>query len=99
MIKSQKNKFNFSVGIDHYTSASSDMIDLKANSSASHADNRIYPALSWSRENDTKGTTLMAGVSFSTEFDYQSYGANIGFSQKQNRMGSLQRNFRLISIR
>jgi hypothetical protein len=37
------------------------MIDLKANSSASHADNRIYPALSWSRENTEKGTTLMAG--------------------------------------
>jgi hypothetical protein len=49
--KDRKNKFDFSVGIDHYTSASSDMIDLKANSSASHADNRIYPALSWSREN------------------------------------------------
>ncbi|SUX48918.1 hypothetical protein [Chryseobacterium indoltheticum] len=27
--KDRKNKFNFSVGIDHYTSASSDMIDLK----------------------------------------------------------------------
>jgi len=86
--KDRKNKFNFSVGIDHYTSASSDMIDLKANSSASHADNRIYPALNWSRENESKGTTLMAGVSFSTEFDYQSYGANIGFSQKTaNKMG------------
>ncbi len=86
--KDRKNRFDVSVGIDHYTSASSDMIDLKANSSASHADNRIYPALSWSRENEIKGTTLMAGVSFSTEFDYQSYGANIGFSQKtKNRMG------------
>ncbi|MET3537177.1 DUF3570 domain-containing protein [Chryseobacterium limigenitum] len=92
--KDRKNKFNFSVGIDHYTSASSDMIDLKANSSASHADNRIYPALSWSRENESKGTTLMAGVSFSTEFDYQSYGANIGFSQKTaNRMGEFTAKF------
>jgi len=92
--KDRKNKFNFSVGIDHYTSASSDMIDLKANSSASHADNRIYPALSWSRENESKGTTLMAGVSFSIEFDYQSYGANIGFSQKTaNRMGEFTAKF------
>lgn len=80
--KLRKNKFDFSVGIDHYTSASSDMIDLKANSSASRSDNRIYPALSWSRENEEKGTTLMAGVSLSSEYDYQSYGANIGFSQK-----------------
>lgn len=92
--KDRKNKFNFSVGIDHYTSASSDMIDLKANSSASHADNRIYPALSWSRENESKGTTLMAGVSFSTEYDYQSYGTNIGFSKKTaNKMGEFTAKF------
>ncbi|MCS4302451.1 DUF3570 domain-containing protein [Chryseobacterium sp. BIGb0232] len=92
--KDRKNKFGFSVGIDHYTSASSDMIDLQANSSASHADNRIYPALSWSRENAEKGTTLMAGVSTSFEFDYQSYSANIGFSQKtKNRMGEFTAKF------
>lgn len=92
--KDRKNKFGFSVGIDHYTSASSDMIDLKANSSASHSDNRIYPALSWSRENESKGTTLMAGISTSFEYDYQSYGANIGFSQKTaNRMGEFTAKF------
>lgn len=92
--KDRKNKFGFSVGIDHYTSASSDMIDLKANSSASRSDNRIYPALSWSRENESKGTSLMAGVSTSFEFDYQSYGANIGFSQKTaNRMGEFTAKF------
>lgn len=86
--KLRKNKLNLSVGIDHYTSASSDMIDLRANSSASHSDNRIYPTLSWSRENANKGTTLMAGVSLSSEFDYQSYGANIGFAKKTpNKMG------------
>ncbi|MBW3524843.1 MULTISPECIES: DUF3570 domain-containing protein [unclassified Chryseobacterium] len=92
--KDRKNKFGFSVGIDHYTSASSDMIDLQANSSASHADNRIYPALSWSRENTEKGSTLMAGVSTSFEYDYQSYSANIGFSQKtKNRMGEFTAKF------
>lgn len=86
--KLRKNKLNLSVGIDHYTSASSDMIDLRANSSASHSDKRIYPTLSWSRENANKGTTLMAGVSLSSEFDYQSYGANIGFAKKTpNKMG------------
>lgn len=92
--KNRKNIVDFSVGIDHYTSASSDMIDLKANSSASYSDNRIYPALNWSRENETKGNTLMAGVSFSTEYDYQSYGANIGFSQKTaNKMGEFTAKF------
>ena len=86
--KLRKNKFTLDVGIDHYTSASSDMVDLNANSSASHGDTRIYPSLGWSRENETKGSTLMAGVSFSSEFDYQSIGANIGISQKTpNRMG------------
>ncbi|MFC0345181.1 DUF3570 domain-containing protein [Epilithonimonas hispanica] len=92
--KDRKNKFGFSVGIDHYTSASSDMINLKANSSASHADTRIYPALSWSRENESKGTTLLAGVSASTEFDYQSYSANIGFAKKTpNKMGEFTAKF------
>lgn len=92
--KQRKNKFNLSVGVDHYTSASSDMIDLKANSSASHADTRIYPSLQWSRENESKGSTIFAGLSFSTEFDYQSYGANIGFAQKTaNRMGEFTAKF------
>ena len=80
--KLRKNKYTFDVGIDHYTSASSDKIDLKANSSASSADTRIYPSLGWSRENEAKGSTLMAGISYSGEYDYQSIGANIGFAQK-----------------
>jgi len=80
--KLRKHAFDLEVGIDHYTSASSDQVDLKANSSASHADTRIYPSLSWSMENEKKGTTISAGVSSSTEFDYQSFGANIGFSKK-----------------
>lgn len=92
--KNRKNKFGISVGIDHYTSASSDMIDLKANSSASHADTRIYPALSWSRENENNGFTLMAGLSTSTEYDYQSYSANIGIAQKTpNKMGEFTAKF------
>jgi len=80
--KSRKHTFGLEVGIDHYTSASSDKIDLQANSSASHADTRIYPSLSWSVENEKKGTTLALGLSSSTEFDYQSFGGNVGFSAK-----------------
>lgn len=92
--KLRKNKFTFDVGIDHYSSASSDMIDLKANSSASSADTRIYPSLAWSRENEQKGSTIMAGVSYSGEYDYQSIGANIGISQKTpNRMGEFTAKF------
>ena len=80
--KYRKNTIDIEAGIDHYTSASSDKIDLKANSSASHADTRIYPSLTWSVENEKKGTTFSAGVSASTEFDYKSFGGNISFSKK-----------------
>jgi hypothetical protein len=80
--KMRKHTFDVEVGIDHYTSASSDKVDLKANSSASYADTRIYPALTWSMENEKKGRTVSGGISSSTEFEYQSFGVNIGFSQK-----------------
>ena len=82
--KYRKHTLGAEIGIDHYTSASSDMIDLKANSSASHADTRFYPSFSWSMENEKKGTAFGAGLSSSTEFDYQSFGGNISFSKKKN---------------
>lgn len=80
----RKNNWNLELGIDHYTSASSDMIDLKANSSASHADTRFYPSINWTRENEKKGTTIGGGLSFSKEFDYTSLGANINIAKKTN---------------
>ncbi len=86
--KLRKQSFGAEIGIDHYTSASSDKVDLKANSSASHADTRFYPSVNWSVENETKGTTVGFGLSYSHEFDYQSYGANISFSKKtKNKNG------------
>jgi hypothetical protein len=92
--KFRKHSFGFEIGIDHYTSASSDMIDMKANSSASHADNRIYPSVNWMVENEKKGMSLGAGLSFSNEFDYQSYGGNIMFAQKtRNRNGEFTAKF------
>ncbi len=90
----RKHTWNFEAGIDHYTSASSDMIDLKANSSASHADTRIYPSVNWTRENEKNGITLGAGVSFSKEFDYTSYSGNINFAAKtKNRSGEFSARF------
>jgi hypothetical protein len=86
--KYRKHTFGIEFGIDHYTSASSDMVDLKANSSASHADNRFYPAIDWSVENEKKGTTFGIGLSASTEFDYKSFGGNIFFAKKtRNKNG------------
>lgn len=92
--KNRKHTFDIEIGLDNYTSASSDRIDLKANSSASHADTRIYPSLTWSVENEKKGTTFGIGVSSSTEFDYQSFGANISFAKKtRNRNGEFSAKF------
>lgn len=86
--KLRKHSFDAEIGIDHYTSASSDQIDLKANSSASHADTRIYPLLSWNVENEKKGTSFGIGLSASSEFDYKSFGGNAFFSKKtKNKNG------------
>lgn len=92
--KLRRQTIDAELGIDHYTSASSDQIDLKANSSASHADTRIYPSLNWNIENETKGTTAGIGVSSSTEYDYQSFGGNINFSKKtKNKSGEFTAKF------
>lgn len=86
--KYRKHNFDVELGIDHYTSASSDMIDLKANSSASHADTRYYPSVNWSMENEKKGTSFGAGISFSKEFDYSSIGVNALAAKKtKNKSG------------
>jgi hypothetical protein len=86
--RNRKHSFTGEFGIDHYTSASSDKIDPTTISSASHADTRFYPSVGWTMENEKKGTTIGAGLSTSTEFDYQSFGANINFAQKtKNKMG------------
>ncbi|HPG11158.1 MAG TPA: DUF3570 domain-containing protein [Chitinophagaceae bacterium] len=86
--RSRKHSFDIEVGVDHYTSASSDQINPQTISSASHADTRIYPSLNWSVEDEKKGTTFGAGLSFSTEFDYQSAGLGLNFSKKTaNRNG------------
>lgn len=83
-----KHTWDLEIGIDHYSSASSDMVDLQANSSASSADTRFYPSVSYTRENEEKGSTLGAGVSSSIEFDYQSFGGNMSYSKKtKNRNG------------
>ena len=80
--RDRKHSFIGEFGIDHYTSASSDKIDPHTISSASHSDTRFYPSLSWTMENANKGSTVGAGLSLSTEFDYGSFGANVNFAKK-----------------
>jgi len=79
--KNRKHYFGFELGVDHYTSASSDQIDPHTISSASHADTRIYPSFSYSIHNEKKGNALSFTGSYSTEYDYQSIGAGIGFTK------------------
>lgn len=78
----KKHSFGLEVGVDHYSSASSDKIDPYTTSSASYSDTRFYPSLSYSMENEATGNTFTAGVSSSTEFDYQSFGGTIGYAKK-----------------
>ncbi|MGG9970153.1 DUF3570 domain-containing protein [Ferruginibacter sp. SUN002] len=78
----RKHGLDIDAGVDYYTSASSDKIDLKANSSASSSDVRFYPSVSWTRENEKKGTTIGLNASYSTEFDYQSFGIGASVFQK-----------------
>lgn len=90
----KKHTLDVEVGVDHYTSASSDRIDLTGNSSASSKDNRFYPSLTYALENEEKGTTFSAGVSSSSEFDYQSFGGNVSYSKKtKDRNGEFTARF------
>jgi len=86
--KYRKHSLDIGIGVDHYTSASSDKIDPTTISSASHADTRIYPSLNWTMENDRRKTTFGAGASVSVEFDYTSLGMNAQFAKTtNNKMG------------
>lgn len=73
-----KNTYLFELGVDHYTSASSDKIDPNSISSASRQDTRIYPSLNWTHSNIATGNAFGFTGSVSHEFDYQSRG--LGFN-------------------
>lgn len=79
--KYRKHDFSFEVGVDHYTSASSDKIDPYSISSASMSDTRFYPSASWSIQNEKKGTRIGVNASFSNEFDYTSIGIGTSFTK------------------
>lgn len=82
----RKHSFDFEMGVDHYSSASSDKIDPYTISSPSHADTRFYPSLTWTLENPEKRTTVGLTGAFSKEFDYVSrgLGASITKTSKDN---------------
>ncbi len=77
----RKHSFDFELGIDHYSSASSDKIDPATISSASMSDTRIYPSASWTVQNEQKGNLFGLNASFSNEFDYKSVGLGTQFAK------------------
>lgn len=83
--RNRQYTWSVEVGVDHYTSASSDKIDPSTVSSPSSHDTRFYPSFSWT-EKDTRGNAFGLSGAYSTEFDYKSYGigANYSKSSKDN---------------
>src|SRR6476661_207077 len=77
----RKHSFDFELGVDHYSSASSDKIDPYTISSASKSDTRVYPSAGWSIKNEQKNTTFGVNASFSNEFDYRSFGIGTSFTK------------------
>lgn len=79
--KGRKHDLGVEVGVDHYTSASSDQIDPHTISSASHADTRVYPSINYAITNEQTGNAVNFNASYSNEYDYQSLGFGTGFTK------------------
>jgi hypothetical protein len=79
--KDNKHTLGVELGIDVYSSASSDKIDPSTISSASSKDVRISPSLNYLIENAKNNISMGGGVSFSQEYDYTSIGANVVFAK------------------
>ena len=83
-----KQTFGFELGVDSYSSASSDKIDPNTVTSASYQDVRVYPSLNYTVQNEEKRQIISTGISASAEFDYFSLGANAGFTKLSKNKNS-----------
>jgi hypothetical protein len=83
--KGNKHLFGVNVGVDYYTSASSDNIDPLLVTSPSYSDTRVYPTLSYAFENTNNNSVIGGNVSFSSEFDYISRGGQLNYSKAFNK--------------
>ncbi|MEO7802731.1 MAG: DUF3570 domain-containing protein, partial [Ginsengibacter sp.] len=79
--KNVKHTLGVQLGVDHYTSASSDNVDPSTISSASTNDTRFYPSVSYTLNNETKGNAVSFNGAYSIEYDYNSFGGGIGFTK------------------
>lgn len=78
--KVKQNSLTLGLGIDHHTSASAAYVNVSGASKT--GGNRIYPSIDWTTENIKKGSSFGIGAYYSGEYNYQSLGADIHFSQK-----------------
>ncbi|RYZ00373.1 MAG: DUF3570 domain-containing protein [Chitinophagaceae bacterium] len=79
--RNREHNLNVELGIDHYTSASSDQIDPTDISSASYADTRIYPSVGYTVKNGVRRRSIGGTLSFSKEYDYTSVGVGARYSK------------------
>jgi hypothetical protein len=82
----RKNSLTAGFGLDYHTAASQAWIS-KTGASRRTDGLRIYPSLDWTRENETKGSTIGCGIYYSSEFNYKSFGLNATVNQKTKNNG------------
>jgi hypothetical protein len=75
-----KHNLGLDINIDYYSSASSDNIDPNSISGASREDIHFYPSINYSRTNELDKNTLGGSFSYSTEWDYTSYGGAVNYA-------------------
>lgn len=82
-VLNKKYTLDIEAGIDHHTAASQKYISQTGASKPYGT--RLYPSLNWKVETADK-VTIGAGVSYSREYNYHSYGANfqVGKASKDN---------------
>lgn len=77
---SNKNTLAVGLGFDYHTAASQAFINKTGASSPTGT--RLYPSLDWTVENAKKDNSFGLGGYYSGEFNYQSLGGDLHFSQK-----------------
>jgi len=83
--RQQKHTITGGLGFDHHTSASSAWVSKTGASKTGGS--RVYPSLNWEMENEAKGFGLGAGLYYSSEYNYHSFGMDVQFSKKTNNNG------------
>jgi len=83
---SNKNALAVGLGFDAHTAASQAYINKSGASSTNGT--RIYPSVDWTVENAKTGNTFGVGAYYSSEYNYNSLGADLHFSLKtDNKSG------------